>query len=147
MQSTGDFPVIFPIHPRTKQILGQMSFQNDRLKIIDPQGYLQFIFLVKSAKGIITDSGGITEEATVLHIPCLTMRNSTERPETVSLGTNELVGDDLDKLTTYLEKIIAGKWKIGQIPPFWDGQTSERIVQKLLTIYSTKNVPANLLDE
>jgi UDP-N-acetylglucosamine 2-epimerase (non-hydrolysing) len=94
--------------------------------------------LVKNTKGIITDSGGITEEATVLHIPCLTLRNSTERPETITLGTNELIGNDLNKLKLSLEKIIAGDWKQGNIPPYWDGKTSERIVERLLQIYKHK---------
>lgn len=141
MTATAGFPVIFPVHPRTRQILDNLDFDHSRLVMIDPQGYLEFIYLVKYAKGIITDSGGITEEATVLHIPCLTLRNSTERPETVLLGTNELIGDDLNKLKSYLEKIIAGEWKKGSIPDFWDGHTSGRIVEILVSIYSRTAVP------
>ncbi len=110
--------------------------------MIDPQGYLEFIYLVQNAKGIITDSGGITEEATVLHIPCLTLRNSTERPETVTLGTNELIGDDLFKLKLYLRKIIEGDWKNGSVPPLWDGNTSVRIIEVLNSIYSSEQVTA-----
>ncbi|MFT3911839.1 MAG: UDP-N-acetylglucosamine 2-epimerase (non-hydrolyzing) [Ferruginibacter sp.] len=135
MDSTADVPIVFPVHPRTRLILDKMNFDHDRLIMIDPQGYLEFIYLVKNTKGIITDSGGITEEATVLHVPCLTLRNSTERPETITLGTNELIGEDLPKLKSCLEKIIAGKWKKGTIPEFWDGKTSERIVASLLSIY------------
>lgn len=104
--------------------------------MIEPQGYLEFIYLVKNSKGIITDSGGITEEATVLHIPCLTMRNSTERPETVTIGTNELIGDDIEKLRVCLGKIVEGQWKKGGIPEFWDGHTAERIVSILYAIYA-----------
>lgn len=130
------YPVVFPVHPRTRLVMDNLQIQYDNLILIDPQGYLQFIYLIKYAKGVITDSGGITEEATVLHIPCLTLRNSTERPETVSLGTNELIGEDLPKLKPYLKKIIEGKWKKGSIPEFWDGNTSERIVKKLVSIYS-----------
>ncbi len=104
--------------------------------MIDPLGYLEFMYLIKNAKGIITDSGGITEEATVLHIPCLTLRNSTERPETVTLGTNELIGEDLGKLKLNIKKIIKNDWKKGEIPPFWDGHTSERIVNSLYSIYN-----------
>jgi UDP-N-acetylglucosamine 2-epimerase (non-hydrolysing) len=104
--------------------------------MIEPQGYLEFIYLVKNSKGIITDSGGITEEATVLHIPCLTMRNSTERPETVTIGTNELIGDDIEKLRVCLGKIVAGQWKKGSIPEYWDGHTAERIVSILYAIYA-----------
>ncbi len=136
MDATADVPIVFPVHPRTRLILNNLKINHQRLIMIDPQGYLEFIYLVKNAKGIITDSGGITEEATVLHIPCLTLRNSTERPETVTLGTNELIGEDLPKLKSYLEKIIAGEWKKGSIPEFWDGKTSGRIVASLLSIYN-----------
>ena len=133
--AAADFKVIFPVHPRTRQVMENLEVGDDRLVLVDPQGYLEFIYMIRYAKGIITDSGGITEEATVLHIPCLTLRNSTERPETVTLGTNELIGEDLDKLKLYLKKIIAGEWKKGSIPEFWDGHTSERIVKTLVSIY------------
>jgi UDP-N-acetylglucosamine 2-epimerase (non-hydrolysing) len=127
---------VFPVHPRTRQVLNAFNINSENIYLIDPQSYLEFIFLVKNAKGIITDSGGITEEATVLNIPCLTMRNSTERPETVLHGTNELVGDDHEKLRICLNKIINGNWKEGAIPVYWDGRTSERIVDVLLSAYS-----------
>jgi UDP-N-acetylglucosamine 2-epimerase (non-hydrolysing) len=130
-----DFPIIFPVHPRTRQIIDKFKISEKRMVMIDPQGYLEFMYLVKNAKGIITDSGGITEEATVLHVPCLTLRNSTERPETVTIGTNELIGDDIHKLKPSLKKIMEGQWKKGMIPPFWDGQTSGRIIEALLGIY------------
>lgn len=136
--SIGNFKIIFPIHPRTKKILGGIINKSDRLIMIDPLGYHEFIYLVKHAMGIITDSGGITEEATVLHVPCLTLRNSTERPETVSIGTNELVGDNSEKLEKYLKNIMAGKWKTGAIPPLWDGKSAERIVSKLCELYHKK---------
>jgi UDP-N-acetylglucosamine 2-epimerase (non-hydrolysing) len=90
---------------------------------------------VKNSLAVITDSGGITEEATVLGIPCMTMRDSTERPETVTMGTNELIGTQPEKLVPYLEKVMAGNWKQGTIPPLWDGHTAERIVDQLLDIY------------
>jgi UDP-N-acetylglucosamine 2-epimerase (non-hydrolysing) len=140
MESTSGFPVIFPVHPRTRQILDSMDFSHEKLVMIDPQGYLEFIFLIKNTRGIITDSGGITEEATVLNIPCLTLRNSTERPETVTIGTNELIGDDIDKLKKYLSKIVNGQWKEGAIPKFWDGHTSERIVSILYSLYEKQLV-------
>ncbi|HYI77151.1 MAG TPA: UDP-N-acetylglucosamine 2-epimerase (non-hydrolyzing), partial [Chryseolinea sp.] len=92
LENTGDLPLIFPVHPRTKKILASVNYANEKLITLDPMGYLEFIYLIKNAKAIITDSGGITEEATVLKVPCLTLRNSTERPETVTIGTNELVG-------------------------------------------------------
>ncbi|MBK8494118.1 MAG: UDP-N-acetylglucosamine 2-epimerase (non-hydrolyzing) [Chitinophagaceae bacterium] len=138
-EASMDFPVVFPVHPRTRQIIDQFKLNKKKMLMIDPQGYLEFMFLVKNAKGIITDSGGITEEATVLHIPCLTMRNSTERPETITLGTNELIGDDIHKLKPGIQKIIDGKWKKGTIPPFWDGKTSERIVNILENVDALKN--------
>lgn len=133
--ATMDFPIIFPVHPRTRQIIDKHNINKKDILMIDPQGYLEFMYLIKNAKGIITDSGGITEEATVLHIPCLTLRNSTERPETVTMGTNELIGDHIEKLKPSLDKIINGQWKKGQIPPFWDGHTSERIINTILKIY------------
>jgi len=128
-------PIIFPVHPRTRQTIDKFKIDSKNIVMIDPQGYLEFMYLVKNAKGVITDSGGITEEATVLNIPCLTLRNSTERPETVELGTNEMIGDDISKLKLYLKKIMDGQWKKGTIPPFWDGRTSGRIIDVLGSIY------------
>jgi UDP-N-acetylglucosamine 2-epimerase (non-hydrolysing) len=133
-------PIIFPVHPRTRQIIDKFTINVKNIVMIDPQGYLEFMYLIKNAKGIITDSGGITEEATVLHIPCLTLRNSTERPETVTMGTNELIGDDIEKLQPCLKKIIDGQWKKGIVPPFWDGKTSERIIDILVKIYEGNTV-------
>ena len=128
-------PIVFPIHPRTQKIINSFSIDTSRLITISAQPYLEFIFLIKNAKGIITDSGGITEEATVLNIPCITMRNTTERPETIIEGTNELAGDNYIKLNRYIDKINHGKWKSGNIPALWDGHTSERIVNILLDTY------------
>jgi UDP-N-acetylglucosamine 2-epimerase (non-hydrolysing) len=135
MLAAEGMPVIFPVHPRTQQMLDKIKYKNDSLLQIAPQPYLQFIYLVKNAKGIITDSGGITEEATVLDVPCLTMRNSTERPETVTIGTNMLIGDDMDLLSNSLQKIINDQWKKGSVPELWDGKTAERIVQKLTELF------------
>ena len=136
MNSTSGLPVVFPVHPRTKQILSNLKFSFDNLIMIEPQGYLEFIYLVKNTKGIITDSGGITEEATVLHVPCLTLRNSTERPETITLGTNELIGDDMEKLKRCLTEIVNGNWKKGSIPELWDGKSSTRIIEVLDKLYN-----------
>lgn len=135
--ATAGFTVVFPVHPRTRKIMDTHNISTEKLIMADPLGYHEFIYLVKNAKGVITDSGGITEEATVLHVPCLTLRNSTERPETVTMGTNELIGDDFDKLEKSLVKIVNSDWKKGSIPEFWDGQTSERIVAILQQLYST----------
>lgn len=139
-EASMDLPIVFPVHPRTRQIIDKFKIRDDKMIMIDPQGYLEFIYLVKNAKGIITDSGGITEEATVLHVPCLTLRNSTERPETVTLGTNELIGDDICKLKPSIRKIIDGKWKKGMVPPFWDGKTSERVIDTLSTLYQVNTL-------
>lgn len=136
--STKKIPLVFSVHPRTKKILDQLNVKHDSLLLIDPQGYLEFIYLLKNCKGVITDSGGITEEATVLDIPCLTLRSSTERPETITMGTNELIGSNLDKLKECLDKIMNNNWKKGRIPQYWDGKTSERIVDILYQLYGCK---------
>ena len=99
--------------------------------LVEPQPYLEFNYLVKHAKAVITDSGGITEETTVLGVLCLTLRDTTERPETVSIGTNALIGTDPAKLAPALERLFAGDWPTGGIPPLWDGRTGERIVAAL----------------
>ena len=135
LKETGDFPVIFPLHPRTKKNLDEKFLKNARLIVVEPMGYLEFIYLVKNSKAIITDSGGITEEATVLYIPCITLRNSTERPETITMGSNELAGTNPNNLIPYLKKIKNNEWKKSSIPPLWDGKTSGRIIKKLLELY------------
>ena len=135
IDGTGDLPVIFPVHPRTAKILKNLGIEHDRLHYVEPLSYLEFNYLVKKAKAVITDSGGITEETTVMGVPCLTLRDNTERPETITLGTNELVGTDPENLRPYLDKLMAGDWKTGGQIPLWDGKTAERIVEKLLEIY------------
>jgi UDP-N-acetylglucosamine 2-epimerase (non-hydrolysing) len=142
LDGTGDSPVIFPVHPRTRQKLEVIKYQHPRLLQVEPMGYLEFIYMVKNAKAVITDSGGITEETTVLKVPCMTLRNSTERPETVTTGSNELVGTDPSQLAPYLERLQNGQWKKGAVPPLWDGKTAPRIVSKLITLYSKKAVTA-----
>ncbi len=135
LDGTEEYHVIFPVHPRTRKSLENANFDHERLIQIDPMGYLEFIYLLKYARAVITDSGGITEEATVLDVPCMTLRNSTERPETVTIGTNELVGTNPQKLAPYLKRLSEGKWKKGATPELWDGHTSKRIVKILLQIY------------
>lgn len=137
LNGTGESPVIFPVHPRTRKNLDERYTSNSKLILVEPMGYFEFIYLVKNAMAVITDSGGITEEATVLDIPCLTLRNTTERPETVTVGSNELVGTDPNNLIPYLEALQNKKWKRSAIPPLWDGKTSGRIVKKILEIYSS----------
>jgi UDP-N-acetylglucosamine 2-epimerase (non-hydrolysing) len=136
IKSSDGVPIIFPVHPRTNNIIKANNIDTSNLILIDPQGYLEFIYLVKYSRGIITDSGGISEEATLLNIPCITLRNSTERPETVTQGTNILVGDDLFKLELCLNDINSGNWKKSSIPELWDGKSANRIVEKLQYIYT-----------
>lgn len=126
-----DEPVIFPVHPRTRKNFSQLSKQPALVIPTDPLSYLEFIYLLKNAKGVITDSGGVQEETTVLGVPCLTLRNNTERPETVTIGTNEMIGDDTEALKAALVKLKSGEWKKGGIPELWDGRTAERIVNVL----------------
>lgn len=128
---TRGLPVVFPVHPRTAKTLRDLNGVPESFHLVLPQPYLEFNYLVKHAKAVITDSGGITEETTVLGIPCLTLRDSTERPETVTIGTNELIGTDLAALAPALDRLFAGQWKKGGIPEKWDGQTGSRIVQSL----------------
>ena len=126
-----DLPLVFPIHPRTAAIFRKSGIGAENLNIIDPQGYLEFNYLVQNAFAVITDSGGITEETTVMHIPCLTLRDSTERPETCTVGTNRLVGTDPDQIAPALERLFSGAWPKGEIPALWDGHTAQRIVEEL----------------
>ena len=131
MLGTRGRSVVFPAHPRTARMLRQLALTDPQLHVTEPLGYHEFNYLVQHAFAVITDSGGVTEETTVLNVPCLTMRDNTERPETVTLGTNELVGTDPSKLAPYFARLFAGQWKQGSIPPLWDGRTGERIVAKL----------------
>ena len=131
---TRGMPVIFPVHPRTAKTLREVQGAPKNIYPVDPQPYLEFNYLVRHAKAVITDSGGITEEATVLGVPCMTLRNSTERPETVTIGTNELLGTDPAALAPALDKLFAGRWKRGDIPEKWDGKSAERIVAHLETL-------------
>jgi UDP-N-acetylglucosamine 2-epimerase (non-hydrolysing) len=131
MGNVQDLPVVFPVHPRTKAILDQIGVSHPQLKMVSPLGYLQFNYLVERAKAVITDSGGITEETTVFGVPCITLRENTERPETISIGTNELIGVDPSNVPPALSKLFAGNWKKGAIPEKWDGNTAERIVSIL----------------
>jgi UDP-N-acetylglucosamine 2-epimerase (non-hydrolysing) len=119
--------VLFPVHPRTRQRLAEFGLRSDQLQLLDPLPYVEFLALQRNAKVVITDSGGIQEETTYLGVPCLTLRNNTERPVTVSLGTNILVGQDEGKLRHEISKILDGKAKRGTVPPLWDGNASERI--------------------
>lgn len=127
-------PVVFPIHPRTAKMFSELNISTNNLYIVGPLGYLEFNYLVQHSKAVITDSGGITEETTVMGIPCITLRDNTERPETCTIGTNELIGTNPSNIKPALDKLFAGKWKKGGIPPLWDGKAAERIVNILPSI-------------
>jgi UDP-N-acetylglucosamine 2-epimerase (non-hydrolysing) len=133
-EATRNKPVIFPVHPRTATTLRELRGLPASLKIVEPQPYLEFNFLVRHAAAVITDSGGITEETTVMGVPCMTLRDTTERPETVSIGTNELIGTDPCKLKPALDRLFAGQWKRGGVPEKWDGKSGERIAALLARI-------------
>ncbi len=131
-------PVIFPIHPRTAKLFyglwgdeAELAKRLPNLHIVEPMGYLEFNYLVERAKAVVTDSGGITEETTVMGVPCITLRDNTERPETCTVGTNELIGTKPEAIKPALDKLFAGEWKKGAIPELWDGKTAERIISIL----------------
>ena len=124
-------PVVFPVHPRTAKGLRERDGRIPGIHYVDPQGYLDFNYLVKHAMGVITDSGGVTEETTVMDVPCITLRDSTERPETVAIGTNKLIGTNSAGLTSALARLIAGRWKKGAVPEKWEGKAAQRIVAEL----------------
>lgn len=131
-----DEPIIFPIHPRTAKIFRDLGIDAPNLHIVEPMGYLEFNYLVERARAVVTDSGGITEETTVMGVPCITLRDNTERPETCTIGTNELIGTNPKFIRPALQMLYADEWKKGGIPPLWDGHTAERIVDILLTNYN-----------
>jgi UDP-N-acetylglucosamine 2-epimerase (non-hydrolysing) len=134
--------VIFAIHPRTANNMKQFALYEELeaipgLTLLGPQGYLEFLHLMDHAALIITDSGGIQEETTFLQVPCMTFRDTTERPVTVELGTNFLMADlDPVSVKAQMESILAGHTKKGVIPPLWDGQAAARIAEKLVKLYN-----------
>jgi len=156
-------PILFPIHPRTKKQIAafgledafvfhpstdisQTEFRNEdnrnnRIHTFDPLGYHEFLNLMAHATMVLTDSGGIQEETTVLNIPCITLRDTTERPITVTEGTNVIVGDDPEKIIKEADRILTGNAKKGICPEIWDGKTAERIVKILFKIQKQRNKP------
>jgi UDP-N-acetylglucosamine 2-epimerase (non-hydrolysing) len=130
-----DLKIIFPVHPRTRKSIEQANLSYSNIVMIDPLGYLEFNYLVENSKAVITDSGGITEETTVMGIPCMTLRDTTERPETCTIGTNELLGTNPNAIKPALDKLFKDKWKKGAIPELWDGKTSERIMNHLIKLF------------
>jgi UDP-N-acetylglucosamine 2-epimerase (non-hydrolysing) len=129
-----ELDVVFPVHPRTRQRITEFDINVEKLHLLEPLPYIEFLALQRSAAVVITDSGGIQEETTYLGVPCLTLRNNTERPVTVSLGTNVVVGQDRKKLSSELSKIVEGKAKKGAIPALWDGHAGERIADILRSL-------------
>ena len=126
-----ELKIIFPVHPRTRQRIAESGLNTGQLSLLEPMPYIEFLSLESHAQFVITDSGGIQEETTYLGVPCLTMRSNTERPVTVTAGTNILVGDDRLKLVAEVRNILEGKAKKGVIPPLWDGHSGERIADIL----------------
>ncbi|GEN05359.1 UDP-N-acetylglucosamine 2-epimerase (non-hydrolysing) [Myxococcus fulvus] len=125
-------PVIFPVHPRTRKMISEQGLgswfeRSPNLRPVDPMGYLEFLALTSQAKLILTDSGGLQEETTALGVPCLTLRENTERPITVEQGTNEVVGTDPDRIRESADRVLDGQGKKGRIPEYWDGRSGERI--------------------
>ena len=132
LSKTYNKKVLFTVHPRTRKMLNYNNINlsdKDNIKILNPLGYLEFIGLMKQSLVIITDSGGIQEETTYLKIPCLTLRENTERPITIEIGTNQLIGMDMNLLKSKVDEILNGRTIQGNIPPLWDGKTSSRIVE------------------
>lgn len=129
-------PVVFPLHPRTRKTLEANLGLPANIHFVEPQPYLEFNYLVRHAKAVITDSGGVTEETTVMGVPCMTLRDTTERPETVLVGTNELLGTEPDAIAPALDRLFSGHWKKGGIPEKWDGKSGPRIVATLEELLS-----------
>lgn len=132
-----DMPILFPIHPRTRGCLERLDLherigQLPGLHLLDPLGYLDFLRLTSSAKVVFTDSGGLQEETTILKVPCITLRENTERPVTVEIGSNQIVGTDTDKIVEAYRSVRDGTWRQAAIPPLWDGKAAERIVEILV---------------
>jgi UDP-N-acetylglucosamine 2-epimerase (non-hydrolysing) len=138
-----EITIIWPIHPRAKKRIEEFGLdelvkKSNNIILVSPLGYFEMLGLTKYAKLVLTDSGGIQEETTVLKIPCLTLRRSTERPVTVSVGTNKIVGDDTQKIIKESKRVIKAKKTEGNIPKYWDGKTAGRIVKVLKQEYGKR---------
>lgn len=131
LEASKDLAIVFPAHPRTRQRIADFKLNASHLHILEPLPYIEFLGMQRRATVVITDSGGIQEETTYLGVPCLTLRSNTERPVTVTMGTNVLVGQDAVRLRKELAQVLEGKAKRGRVPPLWDGHTGERIADIL----------------
>jgi len=127
-------PVVFPIHPRTRKMISEFGLKHDfaGLQLVEPIGYLDFLAMQEGARLVLTDSGGIQEETTILEVPCLTLRNNTERPVTVTSGTNRIVGQDIAVIRQACEEVLSQPKPAGRVPELWDGHAAERIVTELV---------------
>lgn len=131
----GNTPIIFPMHPHTEKMIQSYGIKlSEQFVITEPLGYLEFNYLVKNAIAVITDSGGISEEATIMNIPCMTLRDNTERPETCEIGTNRLIGNNPLEMQLAFESLKSGNWPLGKSPELWDGKAAERIIDVLISI-------------
>lgn len=131
LDSSSNYPIVFPVHPRTSQILKKFHLGLKKIICTNPLRYLEFMYLIRHCLGVVTDSGGIQEETTYLGKPCMTLRENTERPETIDLGTNVLLGFDRSLIADAFERLQSGNWKKGSVPALWDGKASTRIVDHL----------------
>ena len=122
-------PVLFPIHPRTKKCVEDFGLSLDGIRTMTPLGYLEFLNLESTATLVLTDSGGLQEETTILGVPCLTLRNNTERPVTIEHGTNIMVGPDKARILDAFRRIMNGDWRPAGPPEYWDGHAAERIIR------------------
>ena len=137
-------PVVFPVHPRTRKNIQQFGLHSGKIRLLEPLGYLDFLRLTHSAGLVLTDSGGIQEETTYLGVPCLTLRPNTERPVTITLGTNRLVASRCQAILEAFEGVTLGERGKGQIPELWDGHTAERIVQIMLALNAKQSAIGEL---
>ncbi len=134
IKHSNQLPLVFPMHPRTAAIFEKLAIKHPRLHTIPPLSYLEFNYLVERAKVVVTDSGGITEETTVMNVPCMTLRDNTERPETITHGTNELIGTNPKAIAPAFDKLFSNQWNKGTIPELWDGQTARRIIERIIAL-------------
>lgn len=132
IQESKGIPIVAPMHSYVRKVIKKLGIEADNFHVLPPQSYLSFGYLMNKAKAVITDSGNIAEETTFLGIPCITLNTYAEHPETYQIGTNELVGEDADKLSVALQTVMDGNWKTGVLPEKWDGRTADRIIQILL---------------
>jgi UDP-N-acetylglucosamine 2-epimerase (non-hydrolysing) len=135
LKAAAGIPIVFPVHPRTAKMLESTGINAPNLLLTEPMTYLEFNYLVMHSMAVITDSGGITEETTVMNVPCMTLRDSTERPETCTEGTNELLGTNPANIAPAFKQLLSGNWKRGKIPELWDGNAANRIVSELIDIF------------